>query len=376
MTKILFFNWKDIRHPQSGGAEIVTHELAKKLIAEGNKVTLITAKYQNSSDKDEIDGVEIYRIGNKFSHYPLAIKLYLKSFKNQFDIIVEEVNTIPYFINFFKGKEKMFLFYHQLCRITWFKEMIFPINLIGYIIEPVYTFIQSLFKNPVITVSNSSKNDLCKYGFKKENIHIITEGILTKPLKDLSQSKPKESKFTILFHGSLRSMKRPLEVFKAYNNFLENLPENERQNTQLWISGDGSEKQKCENFAKQNNFFDKVVFFGRTSDELKLELMQKTHILCSTSIKEGWGLIVSEANSMGTPAVVYDVDGLRDAGNMPGNFVVKPDFKSLSEKIKDIYLTKNNNFSMYIEWQSLALESGYKINFDNCYKDFKQIIGI
>ena len=31
-----------------------------------------------------------------------------------------------------------------------------------------------------------------------------------------------------------------------------------------------------------------------------------------TSVKEGWGLIVTEAGSQGTPAIVYDVDGLRD----------------------------------------------------------------
>ena len=32
-----------------------------------------------------------------------------------------------------------------------------------------------------------------------------------------------------------------------------------------------------------------------------------------TSPREGWGLAVSEANLAGTPAVVYDVPGIRDA---------------------------------------------------------------
>ena len=32
-----------------------------------------------------------------------------------------------------------------------------------------------------------------------------------------------------------------------------------------------------------------------------------------TSVREGWGLVVIEANAMGTPAVVYDVHGLRDS---------------------------------------------------------------
>jgi len=32
-----------------------------------------------------------------------------------------------------------------------------------------------------------------------------------------------------------------------------------------------------------------------------------------TSVREGWGLVVTEANACGTPAIVYDVPGLRDA---------------------------------------------------------------
>jgi glycosyltransferase involved in cell wall biosynthesis len=32
-----------------------------------------------------------------------------------------------------------------------------------------------------------------------------------------------------------------------------------------------------------------------------------------TSVREGWGLVVTEANALGTPAVVYDAPGLRDS---------------------------------------------------------------
>jgi glycosyltransferase involved in cell wall biosynthesis len=31
------------------------------------------------------------------------------------------------------------------------------------------------------------------------------------------------------------------------------------------------------------------------------------------SAREGWGLVVTEANSVGTPAIVYDRPGLRDS---------------------------------------------------------------
>src|SRR5260370_30061312 len=41
--------------------------------------------------------------------------------------------------------------------------------------------------------------------------------------------------------------------------------------------------------------------------------MAAAHVLLMTSVREGWGLVVSEANACGTPAIVYDVPGLRDS---------------------------------------------------------------
>ena len=41
--------------------------------------------------------------------------------------------------------------------------------------------------------------------------------------------------------------------------------------------------------------------------------MEKSHLILVTSVKEGWGMIVTEANSRGTPAVVYKSDGLVDS---------------------------------------------------------------
>ena len=103
--KILWFNWKDISHPQAGGAEVVTHALCKKLVQEGHEVTLLTALYGDANVTDQIDGINIIRVGrNKFLHSLEANRYYTKNLKNKFDIVIEVVNTAPYFINFSKGK--------------------------------------------------------------------------------------------------------------------------------------------------------------------------------------------------------------------------------------------------------------------------------
>jgi glycosyltransferase involved in cell wall biosynthesis len=56
-----------------------------------------------------------------------------------------------------------------------------------------------------------------------------------------------------------------------------------------------------------------ITIFGKQSNSQKLELMSRAHVLLVPGVREGWGLVVTEANAMGTPAVAYDVPGLRDS---------------------------------------------------------------
>jgi len=52
---------------------------------------------------------------------------------------------------------------------------------------------------------------------------------------------------------------------------------------------------------------------GWVDDEKKMELLKEAHILFVPSIREGFGLNVIEAASMGTPAIGYYVQGLKDS---------------------------------------------------------------
>jgi hypothetical protein len=44
-VNILIYNWRDIKNPASGGAEILTHEIAKRLVSKGHKITIFTAAF-------------------------------------------------------------------------------------------------------------------------------------------------------------------------------------------------------------------------------------------------------------------------------------------------------------------------------------------
>ncbi len=42
--RLLILNWRDIRSPRAGGAELLTHEIAKRLVARGHEVTWFTSR--------------------------------------------------------------------------------------------------------------------------------------------------------------------------------------------------------------------------------------------------------------------------------------------------------------------------------------------
>ena len=48
--------------PVVGGAEVNIHELGKRLVETGYKISLVTPKFGNAKSYEEIDGIKVYRI--------------------------------------------------------------------------------------------------------------------------------------------------------------------------------------------------------------------------------------------------------------------------------------------------------------------------
>jgi hypothetical protein len=61
--------------------------------------------------------------------------------------------------------------------------------------------------------------------------------------------------------------------------------------------------------------------------------MAESHLLVATSVREGWGLVVSEAAALGTPTVAYDVDGLRDSVRAANGRLASPTPAALAAEV-------------------------------------------
>ncbi|HSH55625.1 MAG TPA: glycosyltransferase family 4 protein [Candidatus Limnocylindrales bacterium] len=360
--RILWFTWKDKTHPHAGGAEVVASELAKRLVRDGHNIIFVTGAYKGAATEDQIDGYKVVRVGNRFTVYHNARVYYQKHLQGWADIVIDEVNTIPFFTKYYVH-ERSVLLVHQLCREIWFYQLPKYIGWLGYILEPLY--LRTLADRKVITVSESTRDDLIRHGFRPENVYIISEGIQIDPLSSL-EGVEKFKRPTLLSLGSVRPMKRTLDQIKAFELAKQKLPD-----LQLKVAGDtsGDYGRQVLEYIKASRYASDIEVLGRVSQDTKIELMRMSHLLLVTSIKEGWGLVVTEANSQGTPAVVYDVDGLRDSviHKRTGYVVSSQEPVKLADSLLDI-LSDNQRYYRYREAAWLFSRT---INFDKSYDQFK-----
>jgi glycosyltransferase involved in cell wall biosynthesis len=299
MPNILWFNWRDITNPEAGGAEVLTHEIAKRLVSRWNyDVTLFTSYFRNSSKQECIDGIKIVRQSSKYGVYRNAKKYYEKN-KSNFDLIIDEINVRPFLTpKFVKGEKPILVLIHQISPEQFLLELPFPLSYIGrYYLEKKW--LSYYRKIPTITVSNSSRKDLEDLGFSR--VCIMPEGLSVKPRDNLGQKEPTP---TIIFIGRLKKHKLPHHALIAFSLIKKRIP-----NAKLWVIGDGYMRKKLETKFKVEG----ITFFGHVSSELKYNLLSRAHLVMVPAIREGWALVVTESNAMGTPVIAYDVPGLRDS---------------------------------------------------------------
>ncbi len=359
---ILIFNWRDPKNPKSGGAEIVTLEHAKAWVKRGHRVTWFSSKFTKSKGQETIDSINIVRRGNFLTTYLFAPFFYIFS-GNKFDLIVDEVHGIPFFTPFYVRKPKL-VFVHEVAGEIWNYMLPFPISTMGKFLEPLlylpYKFID------FIAVSESTKKELINLGISTKKINVITNGLNVKPISSLP---PKENVPTFIFVSRVVKMKGIEEVIKAFFHILKKVKDG-----QLWIVGDG-DLRYLGYLKKTMNIYNvstKVKFFGKVSNTSKLELMKKSHLLLHASVKEGWGLVVTEAASQGTPSVVYNVAGLRDSvrNGKTGIVVSQNNPQEMADQAIKLIEDKEG----YILMQKQALEWAKSLTWERATKQSTDLL--
>ena len=369
---ILSLSWRDIKSPTAGGAEVQTHEMLKRANKDKFRIVHIAPKYENLPSEESIDGVNYIRKGNIITVIWYAFLFYKKN-RNNINFVLDQCNTHRFFTPFWVKREKRIFYIHQLTREIWDINCRFPFNLIGKVME---TPMLKIYKRDnTIALSKSTKDDLVAVGFNKKKIHIISIGIDFEPWTQ-EQFYTKESNPTFVYVGRYAKYKGIDVAIDAFGKLKEEYPY-----AKMWLLGKKDQQYVEDVLTPICNKYDitigdeknnDVICQGFVSEERKLELLSKSTALVFPSIREGWGIPITEAANVGTPSIVFDSPGIRDAIDF-GNAGYLCDENS-SYGIYDMMKRTINDNRMYEQMRKKAYEFSKGLVWCEVGKRFEKVI--
>lgn len=298
--RILVFNWRDIANPSAGGAEVYLHGMARSWVREGHVVHWITSRFSGSSRTETIDGVTIHRVGSRLGLYVLAPFVYMSTFRNQFHVIVDSENTLPFFTPLFSMKPKMLLMYQVSRGVVRFELNRFAAAALAVLEERILPLVYK--RVPFVAISESTAGAIAAKKLTRQPVEVVVSGV------DANlRPGPKAIEPTLLYLGRLKRFKRVDLLIRSIAQLRHAVPD-----LKLRIAGSGDDEQRLRDIVSSLDLSACVSFEGRVSEARKTELLQSAWALVLPSVMEGWGIVVIEANACGTPAVGFDVPGLSE----------------------------------------------------------------
>jgi glycosyltransferase involved in cell wall biosynthesis len=360
--KILIINWQDITNPFGGGAEVHLHEIFKRVVGLGHEVTLLCCKYKNAMDKEVIDGIRIFRKGNRslFNFYvPLEYKKLVKIEK--FDIVLDDLNKIPFYSPLFVKGPIVGLVHHFFGKSIFLQTNFLAASYVYFAEKMVPLIYRNL---NFAAVSQSTRNEMKEMGLKGQ-ISLLPNAVDVDAYKsDLSL---KSETPLIGYLGRLKKYKSVNHILDAFCQVLKDVP-----NAMLLIVGDGDFRAALEQHAVKLNIQDNVHFSGFVSFEEKVKLLNQMWVAVNPSPKEGWGLTVIEANACGVPVIAADSPGLRDSvvDKETGHLYQYGNIKDLAKKITRIIQDKDRREKL----SENSIQWAQKFDWDSSAKQAVQII--
>jgi glycosyltransferase involved in cell wall biosynthesis len=302
-SRILFLNWRDLANPAAGGAEVYAEQIARRFSRAGALLTVFTSRYDNAPPYDWANGYLVVRQGGRFGVYAAASR-HLRKHGHQYDAIVDFQNGIPFFAPLSApASTPIVCVVHHVHQAQFNLYFRWPLNYLGRYLEGRATR-RAYRGRPFVAVSTSTRAEMRRQLGLRGPVHIVPNGIAALP----SSQVPRSATPAIAVVTRLVPHKQLHLLVKAVPDLLRRWPD-----LRVDIAGTGPDRDSLVALVRQLGLERAVTLPGWVSDQEKSDLLSRAWLTVAPSLAEGWGLTVLEANSLGVPAVAYDVPGLRDA---------------------------------------------------------------
>jgi len=365
-VKIQIVSWRDPLNPKAGGAEVCLVEIARRLEEKyGHSVAWFAPEFPGGARTARHEGIAIERKGAFAAVHANVARRFRSARRQTADVYLEDYHGLTLGLAWLLEKPHV-VFVHEVADRIWLEMWPFPISWAGYVLEKAT--LRLLRSTRFIAVSESTRKDLIAHGIRDDQITTVSEGSDLPPVGRPVPRRDRPQRFVFL--GRVCKMKRVDLLLEAFARHRDSHPE-----SKLVLAGttDESFRRELEAVMEREKLGGAVELRGRVSVEEKRSLLQTSLALVSCSMHEGFGLVVVEASSQGTPSLTFDVRGYRDlvVPGTNGFMVPFPDVRALGRLMTTVVETGEEEFDRL---SARSLEESKRYSWDKTASDVEHVL--
>jgi len=350
-------------YPVTGGIETFVYEISKRLVKEGQEITVITRipPWDKKLPRYEIiDGIEVLRFPfNMIFRYSFSLEALKTVLKKEFDIIhIHVTGLLTDIIPILRIKnKKIFVHTHGGIFHTPYA------NVLKQVYFKTFLKFDLKFADKIIAHSLHDKilfSSICD----RKKIALINYGI---DWKLLSKLKRRSNGRTLIYTGRLAKNKRIDRMLHVLCYLKKEIPGIKL----LLVGSDWGEKDNLKKLAERFGLSKNIVFTGPVPHKNIPKYLSQADIFLLSSEYEGFGISVIEAMASGLPVVVNNIEPMREIvkngkNGFTSNF---DDYKKTAKII--LKILKNKKLRKKIDKNAKSYSE--KFDWNNIIRNLKKI---
>jgi glycosyltransferase involved in cell wall biosynthesis len=304
IERVHILAWRDLADVEAGGSEVHIDRVAAYWAAAGLEVTMRTSFAAGQSPFATRNGYVVVRRAGRYLVFPRTVLNELLGRTGDRDALVEVWNGMPFLSPLWARGPRLVLLHHVHGEM-WQMALPPALATVGDLLER--RFAPPLYRQSTIaTLSSSSKEELVeRLRLDPDRITVVPPGL---DERYTPAPTPKAERPLVAAVGRLVPVKRFGQLIRAAAVARRTVPD-----LQLVIAGEGYEREQLTGVVAELGAEEWVSLPGYLRDHEVVDLYRRAWVLASMSLREGWGMTITEAAACGTPAVASDVAGHRDA---------------------------------------------------------------
>jgi len=295
--------WRDLDDVEAGGSELHAHNVASIWAQAGLQITMRTSYAPGRPQRRVRNGYTVIRKAGRYLVFPRSVASEITGRLGPRDGLVEIWNGVPFFSPLWVRGPRM-VWLHHVHGPMWGMTLPPRLAAAGVLLEEKVA--PKFYRGtPIVTLSESSKAELVEeMGFRPDGVTVVPPGI--DPA--FTPGGERDATPLIVAVGRLVPVKDFARLVRLATTLRADVPE-----LKVVIVGEGYERDNLEAQIADAGAEGWIRLAGHVSGEELISLYRRAWLVASTSVREGWGMTVTEAAACGTPCVATRIAGHTDA---------------------------------------------------------------